>query len=146
MVFMSPAPSQVRFASHINKLTESVVCLVGSLLQKLSLSRAAELSVRTARLPVDEYMVKKNNAKNFHSKILAVNQGKPQRPSVTDLFILHFPSITPLFILNIVPFVHSVRHLVNVLGDRQLDTGAADVVSCRKGLRHLTGKLNMFSC
>nr|XP_046235816.1 tRNA methyltransferase 10 homolog B [Scatophagus argus] len=45
-----------------------------SIQKKLSFSRARELSVRTARLPIDEYMVKKNNAKNFHSKILAVNQ------------------------------------------------------------------------
>ncbi|XP_069570950.1 tRNA methyltransferase 10 homolog B isoform X2 [Brachyistius frenatus] len=45
-----------------------------SIQKKLSLSRARELSVRTARLPVDEYMVKRNNVKNFHSKILAVNQ------------------------------------------------------------------------
>ncbi|XP_039463826.1 tRNA methyltransferase 10 homolog B-like [Oreochromis aureus] len=42
--------------------------------KKLSLSRAGELSVHTARLPIDEYMVKKDNVKNFHSKILAVNQ------------------------------------------------------------------------
>lgn len=26
------------------------------------------------RLPIDEYMVKKSNPKNFHSKILAINQ------------------------------------------------------------------------
>uniref|UniRef100_A0A1A8DNP9 tRNA methyltransferase 10 homolog B n=1 Tax=Nothobranchius kadleci TaxID=1051664 RepID=A0A1A8DNP9_NOTKA len=45
-----------------------------SIQKKLSLSRAGELSVRTARLPIDEFMVKKNNSKNFHSKILAVNQ------------------------------------------------------------------------
>uniref|UniRef100_A0A3Q2W2M6 tRNA methyltransferase 10 homolog B n=1 Tax=Haplochromis burtoni TaxID=8153 RepID=A0A3Q2W2M6_HAPBU len=45
-----------------------------SIQKKLSLSRAGELSVRTARLPIDEYMVKKDNMKNFHSKILAVNQ------------------------------------------------------------------------
>uniref|UniRef100_A0A3Q2QWX3 tRNA methyltransferase 10 homolog B n=1 Tax=Fundulus heteroclitus TaxID=8078 RepID=A0A3Q2QWX3_FUNHE len=45
-----------------------------SIQKKLSLSRATELSVHTARLPIDEYMVKKNNAKNFHSKILAINQ------------------------------------------------------------------------
>ncbi|XP_028419463.1 tRNA methyltransferase 10 homolog B [Perca flavescens] len=45
-----------------------------SIQKKLSFSRARELSVHTARLPIDEYMVKKNNAKNFHSKILAVNQ------------------------------------------------------------------------
>ncbi|KAM4713843.1 tRNA methyltransferase 10 homolog B [Anableps anableps] len=45
-----------------------------SIQKKLSLSRATELSVHTARLPIEEYMVKKNNKKNFHSKILAVNQ------------------------------------------------------------------------
>lgn len=45
-----------------------------SIQKKLSFSRARELSVHTARLPIDEYMVKKNNVKNFHSKILAVNQ------------------------------------------------------------------------
>ncbi|XP_031707212.1 tRNA methyltransferase 10 homolog B [Anarrhichthys ocellatus] len=45
-----------------------------SVQKKLSFLRARELSVHTARLPIDEYMVKKNNAKNFHSKILAVNQ------------------------------------------------------------------------
>ncbi|XP_019127136.2 tRNA methyltransferase 10 homolog B [Larimichthys crocea] len=45
-----------------------------SIQKKLSFSRARELSVHTARLPIDEYMVKKDNAKNFHSKILAVNQ------------------------------------------------------------------------
>ncbi|TNN46692.1 tRNA methyltransferase 10 B [Liparis tanakae] len=45
-----------------------------SIQKKLSLSRARELSVRTARLPIDEFMVKENNNKNFHSKILSVNQ------------------------------------------------------------------------
>ncbi|KAF6728210.1 tRNA methyltransferase 10-like protein B [Oryzias melastigma] len=45
-----------------------------SIQKKLSLSRASDLSLRTARLPIDEYMIKKENAKNFHSKILAVNQ------------------------------------------------------------------------
>ncbi|CAJ1085980.1 tRNA methyltransferase 10 homolog B isoform X1 [Xyrichtys novacula] len=45
-----------------------------SIQKKLSFSKAAELSVHMARLPIDEFMVKKNNVKNFHSKILAVNQ------------------------------------------------------------------------
>ncbi|XP_060887875.1 tRNA methyltransferase 10 homolog B [Labrus mixtus] len=45
-----------------------------SIQKRLSFSRATELSLHTARLPIDEYMVKKNNSKNFHSKILAVNQ------------------------------------------------------------------------
>lgn len=45
-------------------------------LQKLSLTRARELRVQTVRLPIDEYMVRKSNSKNFHSKILAINQGE----------------------------------------------------------------------
>ncbi|KAJ0006524.1 hypothetical protein NQD34_013797 [Periophthalmus magnuspinnatus] len=45
-----------------------------SIQKKLSLGRASELSVLTARLPIEEYMIKKNNPKNFHSKILAINQ------------------------------------------------------------------------
>ncbi|XP_029932867.1 tRNA methyltransferase 10 homolog B isoform X2 [Myripristis murdjan] len=48
--------------------------LVDESIQKISYLRASELSVQMARLPIDEYMVKKNNPKNFHSKILAVNQ------------------------------------------------------------------------
>ncbi|XP_030636519.1 tRNA methyltransferase 10 homolog B isoform X3 [Chanos chanos] len=45
-----------------------------SIQKKLSYTRAKELGVRMARLPIDEYMVKKSNPKNFHSKILAINQ------------------------------------------------------------------------
>ncbi|XP_071379627.1 tRNA methyltransferase 10 homolog B [Centroberyx affinis] len=45
-----------------------------SIQKKISYLRASELSVHTARLPIDEHMVKRNNPKNFHSKILAVNQ------------------------------------------------------------------------
>ncbi|KAM8747086.1 tRNA methyltransferase 10 homolog B isoform 2-T3 [Acanthopagrus schlegelii] len=45
-----------------------------SIQKKLSYSRACELGIRTARLPIDEYMAKKHNPKNFHSKILAINQ------------------------------------------------------------------------
>ncbi|XP_075884374.1 tRNA methyltransferase 10 homolog B isoform X1 [Nelusetta ayraudi] len=45
-----------------------------SIQKKLSLRRARELSVQTARLPINEYMVRKINSKNFHSKILAINQ------------------------------------------------------------------------
>lgn len=42
----------------------------------MSYSRARDLGILTARLPIDEYMVKKHNPKNFHSKILAINQGE----------------------------------------------------------------------
>lgn len=59
-------------------------------LQKLSFSRARELSIFTARLPIDEYMVKKNNSKNFHSKILAVNQGEQWLASARELNIFFY--------------------------------------------------------
>uniref|UniRef100_A0A668S5G5 tRNA methyltransferase 10 homolog B n=1 Tax=Oreochromis aureus TaxID=47969 RepID=A0A668S5G5_OREAU len=49
------------------------VYVLGGLVDE-SITQAGELSVHTARLPIDEYMVKKDNVKNFHSKILAVNQ------------------------------------------------------------------------
>lgn len=69
------------------------------LLQKLSLGRARELSVHTARLPIDEYMVKKNNAKNFHSKILAVNQGELTVPiGKTSEYVISMNSSFPLFL------------------------------------------------
>ncbi|XP_004079902.1 tRNA methyltransferase 10 homolog B [Oryzias latipes] len=56
-----------------------------SIQKKLSLSKASDLSVRTARLPIDEYMIKKDNVKNFHSKILAINQ-------VFDILLTFFES------------------------------------------------------
>lgn len=45
-------------------------------LQKLTLRRAEEQSLRTARLPIREYMVKAANSKNYHSETLAINQGE----------------------------------------------------------------------
>ncbi|KAM6949111.1 tRNA methyltransferase 10 homolog B isoform 2-T2 [Aplochiton taeniatus] len=48
--------------------------LVDESIQKISYQRARECNVRTARLPVEECMIKKDNPKNFHSKILAINQ------------------------------------------------------------------------
>ncbi|KAF5902806.1 tRNA methyltransferase 10 B isoform X1, partial [Clarias magur] len=45
-----------------------------SIQKKRSYTKAKELGVRMARLPIDEYMTKRSNPKNFHSKILAINQ------------------------------------------------------------------------
>ncbi|NXU50824.1 TM10B methyltransferase, partial [Turnix velox] len=42
--------------------------------KKLTLQRAQEQSLKTARLPIREYMVKAVNAKNYHSETLAINQ------------------------------------------------------------------------
>ncbi|XP_015200875.1 tRNA methyltransferase 10 homolog B isoform X2 [Lepisosteus oculatus] len=48
--------------------------LVDESIQKITYQKAMDSCVCTARLPIQEYMVKKTNAKNFHSKILAINQ------------------------------------------------------------------------
>ncbi|XP_053321774.1 tRNA methyltransferase 10 homolog B [Spea bombifrons] len=45
-----------------------------SVQKKLTYRKACESGVQTARLPIQEYMVKNPNVKNFHSKILAINQ------------------------------------------------------------------------
>lgn len=44
-------------------------------LQKVTFQKAQEHSVKTARLPIQEYMVKCQNGKNYHSEILTINQG-----------------------------------------------------------------------
>lgn len=45
-------------------------------LQELTLRRAREQCLQTARLPIREYMVKAPNARNYHSETLAINQGE----------------------------------------------------------------------
>uniref|UniRef100_A0A8C4XHU9 tRNA (guanine(9)-N(1))-methyltransferase n=1 Tax=Erpetoichthys calabaricus TaxID=27687 RepID=A0A8C4XHU9_ERPCA len=56
--------------------------LVDESVQKsLTYEKAQEYQLCTARLPVEEYMVKKENAKNFHSQILAINQGNTVKQS-----------------------------------------------------------------
>uniref|UniRef100_A0A4X2KU65 tRNA methyltransferase 10 homolog B n=1 Tax=Vombatus ursinus TaxID=29139 RepID=A0A4X2KU65_VOMUR len=45
-----------------------------SIQKKLTFQKARENSIQTARLPIQEYMVKNANAKNYHSEILAINQ------------------------------------------------------------------------
>nr|XP_023681161.1 tRNA methyltransferase 10 homolog B [Paramormyrops kingsleyae]XP_023681162.1 tRNA methyltransferase 10 homolog B [Paramormyrops kingsleyae]XP_023681163.1 tRNA methyltransferase 10 homolog B [Paramormyrops kingsleyae] len=45
-----------------------------SVQKKITYLRARDGGVPSARLPISEYMVKKTNAKNYHSKILAINQ------------------------------------------------------------------------
>ncbi|KAM9330655.1 tRNA methyltransferase 10 homolog B [Gastrophryne carolinensis] len=45
-----------------------------SIQKKVTYHKAKENGLQTARLPIQEYMVKNNNLKNFHSEILAINQ------------------------------------------------------------------------
>ncbi|XP_036852496.1 tRNA methyltransferase 10 homolog B isoform X2 [Manis javanica] len=43
-------------------------------LQKVTFQKAREHSLKTARLPIQEYMVRCQNGRNYHSEILAINQ------------------------------------------------------------------------
>ncbi|KAM9335401.1 tRNA methyltransferase 10 homolog B isoform 1-T2 [Symphorus nematophorus] len=74
IVYLTPDAEQALETLEADKVYVLGGLVDESIQKKLSFSKARELSVRTARLPIDEYMVKKNNTKNFHSKILAVNQ------------------------------------------------------------------------
>ncbi|XP_061816552.2 tRNA methyltransferase 10 homolog B isoform X2 [Nerophis lumbriciformis] len=74
LVYLSPDAEQV-----LERVEQDKVYVLGGLVDEsiqkmLSLSRAKELGVHVVRLPIDEYMQKKHNDKNFHSKILAINQ------------------------------------------------------------------------
>ncbi|GAA6215987.1 tRNA methyltransferase 10 homolog B [Lates japonicus] len=74
IIYLSPDAEEALETVDADKVYVLGGLVDESIQKKLSFSRARELSIRTARLPIDEYMVKKNNTKNFHSKILAVNQ------------------------------------------------------------------------
>ncbi|KAF4111577.1 tRNA methyltransferase 10 homolog B isoform X2 [Onychostoma macrolepis] len=74
VIYLTPDASEA-----LEYVEEDKVYILGGLVdetiqKKISYTRAKELGVRTARLPIDEYMVKRPNPKNFHSKILAINQ------------------------------------------------------------------------
>ncbi|XP_019713884.1 tRNA methyltransferase 10 homolog B isoform X2 [Hippocampus comes] len=74
VVYLSPDAQEA-----LERVDGDTVYVLGGLVDEsvqkaLSLSRAEELGVRAARLPIDEHMRKTPNGKNFHSKILAVNQ------------------------------------------------------------------------
>ncbi|XP_061525875.1 tRNA methyltransferase 10 homolog B isoform X3 [Phycodurus eques] len=74
VVYLSPDAEEA-----LERVDHDDVYVLGGLVDEsvqktLSLSRAKELGVRAARLPIDEHMQKMPNGKNFHSKILAINQ------------------------------------------------------------------------
>ncbi|XP_026878302.2 tRNA methyltransferase 10 homolog B isoform X1 [Electrophorus electricus] len=74
IIYLTPDASEA-----LEQVDGSKVYILGGLVdesiqKRISYSRAKGLGVHTARLPIDEYMVKRPNPKNFHSKILAINQ------------------------------------------------------------------------
>uniref|UniRef100_A0A8C6HMV3 tRNA methyltransferase 10 homolog B n=1 Tax=Mus spicilegus TaxID=10103 RepID=A0A8C6HMV3_MUSSI len=63
----------------LEDIDQSTVYVIGGLVdesiqKKVTFQKAREYSVKTARLPIQEYMIKRQNEKNYHSEILAINQ------------------------------------------------------------------------
>lgn len=54
----------------------------------MTFQKAREHSVKTARLPIQEYMVRCQNGKNYHSEILAINQGTADMAHTLHVLVL----------------------------------------------------------
>ncbi|MEJ1276990.1 tRNA methyltransferase 10B [Cricetulus griseus] len=74
LVYLTPDSEQA-----LEDIDQNMVYIIGGLVdesiqKKVTLQKAREYSVKTARLPIQEYMVRRQNKKNYHSEILAINQ------------------------------------------------------------------------
>ncbi|KFP92597.1 tRNA methyltransferase 10 B, partial [Apaloderma vittatum] len=74
IVYLTPDSENVLEDIDPNKVYVLGGLVDESIHKKLTLQRAQEQSVQTARLPIREYMVKTANTKNYHSETLAINQ------------------------------------------------------------------------
>lgn len=74
IVYLTPDSENVLEDIDPNKVYILGGLVDESIHKKLTLQRAREQSLQTARLPIREYMVKTVNTKNYHSETLAVNQ------------------------------------------------------------------------
>ncbi|XP_074056259.1 tRNA methyltransferase 10 homolog B isoform X2 [Macrotis lagotis] len=74
LVYLTPDSEQVLEDIDLDKVYIIGGLVDESIQKKLTYQKAQDNSIQTARLPIQEYMVKNANAKNYHSEILAINQ------------------------------------------------------------------------
>ncbi|NXX14228.1 TM10B methyltransferase, partial [Podargus strigoides] len=74
IVYLTPDSENVLEDIDPNKVYVLGGLVDESIHKKLTLQRAQEQFLQTARLPIREYMVKTVNTKNYHSETLAINQ------------------------------------------------------------------------
>ncbi|XP_010175195.1 tRNA methyltransferase 10 homolog B, partial [Antrostomus carolinensis] len=74
IVYLTPDSENVLEDIDPNKVYVLGGLVDESIHKKLTLQRAQEQSLQTARLPIREYMVKTVNTRNYHSETLAINQ------------------------------------------------------------------------
>ncbi|NXN16093.1 TM10B methyltransferase, partial [Indicator maculatus] len=74
VVYLTPDSENVLEDIDANKVYVLGGLVDESIHKKLTLQRAQEQALQTARLPIREYMVKSTSTRNYHSETLAINQ------------------------------------------------------------------------
>ncbi|MXQ89502.1 hypothetical protein E5288_WYG000930 [Bos mutus] len=74
LVYLTPDSDHALENVDLNKVYILGGLVDESIQKKVTFQKAQEHSVKTARLPIQEYMVKCQNGKNYHSEILTINQ------------------------------------------------------------------------
>ncbi|XP_004678034.1 PREDICTED: tRNA methyltransferase 10 homolog B isoform X2 [Condylura cristata] len=74
LVYLTPDSEHALEDVDLNKVYIIGGLVDESIQKKVTFQKAVAHSVKTARLPIQEYMVRRQNGKNYHSEILAINQ------------------------------------------------------------------------
>ncbi|XP_074251166.1 tRNA methyltransferase 10 homolog B isoform X5 [Saimiri boliviensis] len=74
LVYLTPDSEHALEDVDLNKVYILGGLVDESIQKKVTFQKAQEYCVKTARLPIQEYMVRNHNGKNYHSEILAINQ------------------------------------------------------------------------
>ncbi|XP_003407899.1 tRNA methyltransferase 10 homolog B [Loxodonta africana] len=74
LVYLTPDSEHALEDVDVNKIYILGGLVDESIQKKVTFQKAREHSVQTARLPIQEYMIRRQNGRNYHSEILALNQ------------------------------------------------------------------------